>query len=97
MKDELFKDYHVNIKSGGIGVTQDIAPHLEWAKYQREINKGHRPDTGFRPLCNIPDTVALDIMTKHRINIHDENIQPDEMRRFKQITRQEYPYLMYNN
>ena len=96
INDNLFKGYNVNARGNGIEVTQDIAPHLEWAKHQRDLNKGHRPDTGFRALCNVPDSVALDIMTKHRINIHDVNIQPEEMRKFKQIMRSEYPQFMYH-
>ena len=99
INDNLFKGYNVGISGDIIGVTQDIEPHLEWAKQLREDRShnryGKKLDTGFKPFCNVPDAVALDIMTKHRINIHDTNIQPEEMRKFKRIMKTEYPHLMY--
>jgi len=99
-KDNLFKGYNVHGDGSGIGVTQDVSGHLAYAKSLREETKTHaryakKADTGFKPFCNVPDTVALDIMTKHRINIHDANIQPEEMRKFKRIMKTEYPHLMY--
>jgi hypothetical protein len=94
-KDNLFKGYNVHGDGSGIGVTQNIAPHLEWAKTQREMSKHKRVDSGFKPYCNVPDTVALDIMTKYHINIHDGDIQPEDMRKFKKIIQTKYPYLMY--
>jgi len=95
INENLFKGYNVQVKGNGIGVTQDVTDHLAWAKYQKELSRQKRPDTGFKPFCNVPDSVALDIMTKHRINVHDANIQPEEMRKFKRIMKTEYPHLMY--
>ncbi len=95
IKDKLAHDYEVGVKGDSFQITQDISGHLEWAKHQREVSRYKRKDTGFKPFCNVPDSIALDIMTKHRINIHDENIQPEDMRKFKTIIKTEYPYLMY--
>jgi len=96
IREQLFKDYEVHSDASGIGIVQDIEPHLEWAKAQREFGKKNkRIDSGFKPFCNVPDTIALDIMTKYRINIHDKNIQPEEMRKFKHIMKFKYPHLMY--
>jgi len=99
INDNLFKGYHVGIKGNDIQVAQDIEPHLAWAKQLREGNKHNRYakklDTGFKPYCNVPDAISLDIMDKHHINIHDVNIQPEDMRKFKKIIKQEYPHLMY--
>jgi len=95
-KEQLFPGYEVHQDASGIGIVQDIEPHLEWAKEQREFSKKQkRIDSGFKPFCNVPDTVALDIMTKYNINIHDKNIQPEDMRKFKRIMKTEYPHLMY--
>ena len=98
MIDEyLFKDYHVHIDKSGMQITQDIEPHLKWAQEQRRISRstGKKLDTGFKPYCNVPDSIALDIMTKYHINIHDVNIQPEDMRKFKRIIKTVYPHLMY--
>ena len=71
------KDYSFDLRtkkvSGGISVTQDVNSHLEWAKYMRENTKTgaqfrKRADTGYKPFCNIPDTVALDIATNSASN-----------------------------
>ena len=95
----LFKDFNVSEDGHGhFGVIQDIEPHLEWAKHQRDLsrsNKFSKKDTGFKPYCNVPDSIALDIMSKYGINLHDPNIQPEEMRKFKRIIKTDYPYLMY--
>jgi hypothetical protein len=96
IKDILDKDYHVFADASGIRTVQDIEPHLKWAAEQREFSRKYkRKDTGFKPFCNVPDTVALDIMTKYHINIHDKDIQPEEMKKFKRIMKTEYSHLMY--
>ena len=95
----MFKGYTVTENGQGhFGVTQDVTKHLEWAKYQRELsyqNRFSKNDTGFKPYCNVPDSVALDIMSKYGINLHDPNIQPAEMQKFKRIIKTDYPNLMY--
>jgi len=98
-QDNLFKGYSVHADNSGIGVTQDIAPHLAWAKKIRESNTHGRyskkTDSGFKPYCNIPDSVSLDIMTKYNLNLHDPNIQPEDLKKIKRIIKQDYPHLMY--
>nr|QPI16476.1 MAG: hypothetical protein NIOZUU157_00375 [Virus NIOZ-UU157] len=86
--------------SGGIDVTQDVSPHLEWAKYMRENTKTQaqfrkRADTGFKPFCAIPDSVALDILSKYHINIHSANCTKDDLKVVKSIIKRDYPQLMY--
>jgi len=94
INDTLFKGYHVGIKGNDIQVAQNIEPHLAWAKQLREGNRHSRyskkSDTGFKPYCNVPDSVALDIMTKYRLNLHDPNIQPEDLKKIKRIIKQEY-------
>ena len=100
------KDYSFDLRtqkaSGGISVTQDVNPHLEWAKYMRENTKTgaqfrKREDTGFKPFCNIPDTVALDIATKYHINVHSDQCTRDDLKVVKSIIKRDYPMLMYFN
>jgi hypothetical protein len=94
-RDSLFQGYGVHGDDSGIGVSQDISGHLEWAKIQRGLSKGKRKDTGFKPYCNIPDSVALDILTKHKLNLHDPNIEQSDLNKIKRIIKLEYPHLMY--
>jgi hypothetical protein len=100
INDNLFKGYNVGVSGDNLSVTQDIAPHLAWAKSLREANRTHnryskRTDTGFKPYCNVPDSVALDIMTKFNLNLHDPNIQPEDLKKIKRIIKTTYPHLMY--
>ena len=98
------KDYKFDLRtkkvSGGIEVTQDVSSHLDWAKHMREVTQTafrSRPDTGFKPFCNIPDSVALDIMTKYHINIHDNECTKDDFKKVKTIIKRDYPHLLYFN
>jgi len=88
--------FDIKVKKIGerFDVTQDVSSHLDWAKDQRERSKYDRLDRGFKPYCNIPDSVSLDIMTKYGINIHD-GCNKDDLKRVKQIIKQDYPALMY--
>ena len=76
-------------------ITQDVTSHLDWAKEQRKISKYARLDRGFKPYCNIPDSLSLEIMTKYGINIHD-GCDKDDLKKVKQIIKQNYPALMYH-
>jgi hypothetical protein len=96
-KDYSF-DLRTKIGNDGVGVTQDVSEHLEWAKYMREATKSsyrQKVDTGFKPFCNIPDSVALDIMSKYHINIHSGNCTRDDWKVVKSIIKRDYPQLMY--
>jgi hypothetical protein len=86
--------------SGGLEVSQDVSSHLAWAKHMREATQTsfrQRADTGFKPFCNIPDSVALDIMTKYHINIHDNECSRDDFKKVKSIIKRDYPHLLYFN
>ena len=88
--------FDMQVKKTGdrLEVTQDVSSHLDWAKDQRERSRHARLDRGFKPYCNIPDSVSLDIMTKHGINIHG-NCNKDDLKKVKQIIKRDYPALMY--
>ena len=78
-------------------VTQDVSSHLAWAKLQRELSTSRDSFVhGFKPFCNIPDSVSLDIMTKYGINIHDNKTDKDAFRKVKTIIKRDYPHLMYH-
>ena len=78
-------------------VTQDVSTHLEWAKQQRELNKYRESFShGFKPFCNIPDSVSLELMSKYGINIHSNQTDKDALKRVKSIIKRDYPHLMYH-
>jgi len=75
-------------------IYQDEKPFLEQAKREREAGK--RTDTGYRKFATIPDIVAIEVMQKHGIDIHDPNTMGDRalMNKFRAIIKSEYPYLL---
>jgi len=78
----------------GWSVTQDITPYLKDAKEQRDI--GFDKKIHYRKFASIPDVVAIEVMNKYGINIHDPEVAGDkwEMKKFKDIIIKEYPYLV---
>jgi len=75
-------------------IEQNEKPFLEQAKVDRDI--GHRKDVGYKKFATIPDIVAIDILNKYGIDIHDPNTMRDPalMNRFKNIIKSEYKYLL---
>ena len=87
-------NFDISIRSNGdqFQATQDIDPHLHYAKLMRE-QCGNSEDTGFRHFATIPDTVALEILTKYGIDMNAQNVDPDDMKKLKYIINTEYPLL----
>ena len=78
-------------------VTQDVSSHLEWAKQMRETKSSRNNFShGFKPFCNIPDSVSLELMSKYGINIHSNQKDRDALKRVKSIIKRDYPHLMYH-
>lgn len=75
-------------------VQQDEKPFLEQAKIDREL--GSKKDIGYKKFATIPDIVAIDILNKYGIDIHDPKTMQDrdKMLKFKNIIKTEYAYLM---
>ena len=75
-------------------IWQDERPFLEQAKFDREnasMQRGH-----MKKFATIPDIVAIEIMEKYGIDIHDPNTMndADKMKKFKYIIQTEYKHLM---
>jgi hypothetical protein len=78
-------------------VTQDVSTHLEWAKEMRAMKSSRNSFShGFRPFCNIPDSVSLELITKYGINIHDNQTDKEAFKKVKSIIKRDYPHLMYH-
>ena len=78
-------------------VTQDVSSHLEWAKHMKTTESARNNFShGFKPFCNIPDSVSLELMSKYGINIHDNQTDRDALKKVKSIIKRDYPHLMYH-
>ena len=75
-------------------VQQDEKPFIEQAKRDRDA--GQNSKAGYKKFATIPDIVAIDILNKYGIDIHDPNTMQDQtkMTRFKNIIKSEYKYLL---
>ncbi len=75
-------------------VQQDEKPFIEQAKRDRDA--GQSSKAGYKKFATIPDIVAIDILNKYGIDIHDPNTMQDQtkMTRFKNIIKSEYKYLL---
>ena len=73
---------------------QDEKPFIEQAKRDRDA--GQNSKAGYKKFATIPDIVAIDILNKYGIDIHDPNTMQDQtkMTRFKNIIKSEYKYLL---
>ena len=78
-------------------VTQDVSSHLAWAKEMRAMeNSRNGFSHGFKPFCNIPDSVSLELMSKYGINVHSSQTDKDAFKKVKSIIKRDYPHLMYH-
>jgi len=78
---------------------QDISDFKDHAKLEREKQDyyGIRKD-GYRKLATIPDIVALEILQKHKLDLHDPTFMrdPNNLKRLKTILMTEYRDLVVN-
>ena len=76
---------------------QNEKPYLEEVKRDRELDAmGHWRHTGFRKMCTIPDIVAIELLTKYHLDIHDTEFMGDKnnLKRLKKIIQQDFPHLL---
>ena len=98
-REREMKDNSIDIKFKGnfAQASQDIEPYLAYAKSMREIYDDPRKDKSFRRLAVIPDIVAVDVMMKYGINIHQHDLDQDARQRFGKIIKEDYPHLLLRN
>ena len=78
-------------------IYQDEQPFIDDAKMERDsIQKQN--NAGHRKFATIPDIVAIEVMEKFGIDIHNPETIKDrvEMMKFKKIIMDHYPYLVVN-
>lgn len=78
---------------------QDVRFYNEYAERSRQLDEMASSKRRYRSFCIIPDIVAIDILTKYNLNIHDPNFMsnPADVRRLKEIIMRDYPKLLTSN
>ena len=76
-------------------IYQDEKPFLEQAKQDREANK-KKTDKGYKKFATIPDIVAIEVLHKYGIDVHDPTFMHDQDKKakFMTIIRTDYPHLL---
>jgi len=78
---------------------QDVSVYKRYAELEREKDL-HAPNgRRYKSFAIIPDIVAIDILTKYKIDIHSKEFMSDpvQLRKFKQIIMTDYPQLQTSN
>ena len=91
-------EYDGSVDNATWRVQQDEKPFLDQAKLEREATTKHT-HMNHRKFATIPDIVALEILQKYGIDLHDPLIMhdTDKMKRFKHIVMTEYKHLVVND
>ena len=78
-------------------IEQDETPFIDMNKDERETQSNMH--THMRKFATIPDLVAIEILTKYGLDIHDPTFMHDKDRlaRLKQIVLQDYKYLVVSS
>lgn len=97
MSGKIDYDRHGSVDNTTWQIEQDHKPFVDMIKEEKAA--GTKDNVmGARKFATIPDIVAIEVLMKHGIDIHDPAIMKDraEMTKFKRIIMQEYPHLVVN-
>ena len=89
--------FNVTTDQSRFTLDQDIIAYRQYAKDSRDLYE-NKSEAGnkYRSFAIIPDIVAIDILTKYRIDIHAADFMGDQQKvnKLKQIIISEYPDLL---
>ena len=88
-----------NENDGNIRASKDVSSYLEFAKRSRDLQARGGDASHYRSFAIIPDIVAVDILTKHGLNLHDSEFMTnkEDVAKLKRIIKSEYPNLLTSN
>ena len=98
-QDNNINSFDVKLDDKNFQLEQNVAAYREYAAQQRELDSISSNGRRYRSFAIIPDIVAIDILNKHEIDIHDPMFMHDQtlLRKFKRIIETEYPLLKTSN
>ena len=88
-------DMKVGTESSKFEVVQDVGEYLKFAKESRET-QGRGDASHYRSFAIIPDIVAIEILTKHGLNLNESEFMSNkqDVAKLKRIIKSEYPGLL---
>ena len=77
-------------------VEQDETPYIDMVKEEQQTHSSRH--THHKKFATIPDIVAMELLTKYNLDIHDPAFMQDKaaLKRLKHIIMWDYPYLVVN-
>ena len=78
---------------------QDLSSYLDYAHDSRSQAKSlfANQKTNYRSFAIIPDIIAIDILTKYKVDVHDPQNGAEEMELIRKIIINYYPQLLTGN
>ncbi len=91
--------FYVKTDGANFQLEQDIQAYKDYASLQRQQDSLSHNGRQYRSFAIIPDIVAIDILTKHGLDIHSSEFMSDpaQLRKLKQIIDSDYPLLKTSN
>ena len=90
-------EYGDSVNDISYEIHQDVSGILKEVELDKALlNSGKKKEMGWRKAFTIPDIVAIEIMEKYMLDVHDPMFMHDQekLNKLKYIVRTEYPYLL---
>jgi len=93
------KSFVVKTDEKNFQLEQDVNAYKEYAAQQRELDSFAANGRTYRSFAIIPDIVAIDMLTKHGLDVHSPEFMQDpaNLRKLKQVIESDYPLLKTSN
>lgn len=98
-QEDNARSFTVKENTEAFKLEQDVGAYKDYAAQQRELDAVAHNGRQYRSFAIIPDIVAIDILTKHKLDIHAQDFMdnPANLRKLKQIIISDYPLLQTSN
>jgi hypothetical protein len=95
-QEENEHSFNVDTDDSNFVITQDVKAYIEYAKESRDAYEQNGGGDRYRSFAIIPDIVAIDILTKYKIDINASDFMSDKQQvdKLKKIIISEYPDLL---
>lgn len=93
------KSFVVKTDEKNFQLEQNVQDYKDYAAQQRELDFISRNGRTYRSFAIIPDIVAIDMLTKHGLDVHAPDFMqdPTNLRKLKQVIESDYPLLKTSN
>tara|TARA_B110000908_G_scaffold6631_1_gene8336 strand:- start:52 stop:375 length:324 start_codon:yes stop_codon:yes gene_type:complete len=95
-QDNNKHSFSVKTDQNRFSLSQDTSAYIDYAKESRDSYEQNNGGKNYRSFAIIPDIVAIDILTKYKIDINASDFMGDQQKvnKLKQIIISEYPALL---